>query len=128
VSFADIGREFGISRQRAYQIYEQALRDVPAPVIAQIRQEESALLDEVVRGLLAIARDEAASLQARIAAWMALVRCSESRRRLYGADSPAKAVVQVIPESVVDSEIERLSRELRARGIDPEKVVSEIES
>lgn len=51
-----------------------------------------------------------------IQAALALLRVSESRRKLTGADEPAKQRVQVITEDMVDAAIAGLTGQLNAMG------------
>lgn len=51
-------------------------------------------------------------------AGLALLRVSESWRKLKGLDAPAKSRVEVISENTVDAEIKRLEDEMAARDRD----------
>ena len=50
-----------------------------------------------------------------IQAGLALLRVSESRRKLLGLDAPQRARVEVITEDAVEAEIRRLSEKLNDR-------------
>lgn len=56
----------------------------------------------------------------KVQAAMALMRISESLRKLLGADAPTRHRLEVITEDVVDAEIRRLEEELRANDADAE--------
>ena len=51
-----------------------------------------------------------------ISASLALLKVSESRRRLLGLDQPMRRTVEVITEDQVDAEIRRLEGKLAAPG------------
>lgn len=121
-SFADIGAQLGVSKQRAYQLHQAALRQVPATTLAQVRQEEGELIDEAVRELRVIALDPDTSPRTKVEAWGQIRGYSESRRRLYGADAPRREEIQIISEATIDAEIERKTAELLAHGVTDEQI------
>jgi len=113
-SFDEIGRELGISRQRAWRIYQAALRQIPAASVGDHRVEELALIDDATRDLLLVAKDPSNLLRYRIEAWNGVCRWAERKARLLGLDAPAKRAIEVITQDVVEAEIARLEAELAA--------------
>ncbi|MGW6502952.1 sigma factor-like helix-turn-helix DNA-binding protein [Nonomuraea angiospora] len=49
VEFAEIGERFGVSKQRAHQIYTQALKEIPAHEVTELRTEQAERLDDMLR-------------------------------------------------------------------------------
>ena len=109
---AEIARQLGISQQRVSQLYQRALREIPAGNLAEYRAEELDLIDTATRGLLRLAHDPAVSPRTRVEAWSVLRGWADRRARLLGLDAPAQARVQVITEDMVDAEIARLTAEI----------------
>lgn len=69
VPFDEIGRRLDppVSKQRAHQIYAEALRQLPAMTVAEYRAEQEELLDELERRARAVAdRDHVAVSQGRV--------------------------------------------------------------
>jgi hypothetical protein len=122
VGFRQIGQELGISHTRAHQIYEAARNRIPASRLADLRAEESELLDEGVQSLLKIARDDRltsdgkpiVSPRTRVEAWNAICKFSESKRRLFGADAPQRKEVTVLSDSVVDAALRKANEDHEA--------------
>jgi hypothetical protein len=54
VSFEEIGKTLGVTRQRAHQIYVATLRDIPATEVAEYRAEQAERLDELLREAYAV--------------------------------------------------------------------------
>lgn len=111
-TFADIGRALGISKQRAHQLYEQALAEIPAQQLSEHRAEELILIDDATRDLMRIARDEATSPRTAVEAWNAIKGWAERKARLLGLDAPARHRVDVITSDMIEQEIARLEAEL----------------
>lgn len=115
-TFDDIGRMLGISRQRAHQLYQQALRDIPALAVAEHLAEELTLIDDACRGLMLIAADRNVSPRTRIEAWAVLCRWAERKARLLGLDAPVKARIEVLDDQAVEEMNRQLEAELAALG------------
>jgi hypothetical protein len=140
-SFEEIGRELRVTDTRAHQLWTDALkRTVKEPADAQ-RALELQRLDALqvhltrvlarrhvtVSGGKIITDDDGQPLLddgPTIAAAQALVRVSESRRRLLGLDEPVRADItakvhaEVYSISALDRELERVTAELAEQ--DPE--------
>ncbi|WP_425171357.1 hypothetical protein [Mycobacterium sp.] len=110
VSFPKIGAELGITHQRVQQIFQTARDRIPAARLADLRAEESELLDQAIAGLLVIATG-GKSEHARVEAWRAIIAASESKRKLFGADAPVRREVTVLTESVVDAALRKINDE-----------------
>jgi hypothetical protein len=110
VSFAKIGAELGITPQRVHQIFEKARDRIPAARLADLRAEESELLDQVIAGLLEIAH-KGNSEHARVQAFLGIIHASESKRKLFGADAPMRKEITVLTEDAVDAAIRKLNEE-----------------
>ncbi len=115
IPFAKIAVDLGISRQRAGQLYQRALREIPAGSVAEYRAEELDLIDTASRSLMRIAADPATSPRTKVEAWSVLRGWSERRSRLLGLDAPARSRVEVITEDAVDRAIAELSAEVERR-------------
>jgi len=48
-TFEAIGEQLGVTRQRAHQIYWQALKEIPAQEVSEYRAEQVERLDEMLR-------------------------------------------------------------------------------
>lgn len=48
VSFEDIGAQFGITRQRAHQIYWTTVKAIPMPEVQALRQEQREILEDLI--------------------------------------------------------------------------------
>ena len=108
VSFAEIGRVEGISEQRAWKIYQEALHAIVAPHLAEHRAEELMLVDDAIRDLLPIAREHTKSARTSVEAWSAIRGWAEHKARILGLN----AAVKVEVSDAVDAEIGRLAAEL----------------
>ena len=115
VSFEDIGRALGISKQRAHQIYIKALAEIPAAEIGEHRAEELTLIDDAIRDLLRLARDHARPRTA-VEAWNAIRGWSERKAKLLGLDAPSRKAIEVITTEMIEAEIARLEIELGKDG------------
>jgi hypothetical protein len=124
VPFADIGANLNISPQRVHQIFQAARDRIPAARLADLRAEESELIDRAIAGLLVIA-ETAKSDHAKVNAWLAIIRASESKRALFGADAPQRKEITVLTEDAVDAAIRKVNEEhealiaqAKANGVD----------
>lgn len=110
VPFRTIGAELNISAQRVHQIFEAARDRIPAQRLADLRAEESELLDQVIAGLMDIAHN-GKSEHAKVQAWLGIIHASESKRKLFGADAPLRKEITVLTEDAVDAAIRKLNEE-----------------
>lgn len=92
VSYAAIGQELGVSPARVHQIYKRALSRGVVMEAAELRHEESELLDRAVASLMKLA-ETASKDSDRIAAWGQVTRLMERRARLFGLDAAEKVEV-----------------------------------
>lgn len=104
----EIADMLGVTPGRISQLYSQALRDIPAPAVAEHRAEEIALADDATRSLLLLAGDRDVSPRTRIEAWSSARGWAEHKARLLGLNTPVKLEVS----DAVDAELERLAARL----------------
>lgn len=97
--FADIGREVGVSTTRAWQLYQEALRLVPAPSVAEHRTEDLLLADDAIADLLKIARDHSKP-RTSVEAWNAIRGYLERRARLLAMDTLKLEVSAEVDEQI----------------------------
>ena len=105
----------------------RALNELNTETAGEVLRIEDARLDDMVRrlqsvfatphyivtpgGKIACHPDTGEPLRDTgpiVAAVLALLRVSESRRKLHGTDAPARTRVEVVTEDMVDAEIARL--------------------
>lgn len=122
LTFAEIAVEMGMTPSGVWRAYEKALASVPSPAVAQHRQEEVQLTDDVVRDLLRIARNPANLLRYRVEAYSVARSWSERKDRLLGLNAPTKRSVEIIEQDTVEREIRRLEQELLAMGATAEEL------
>jgi hypothetical protein len=114
-SFDEIGQALGVSRQRAWTIYQKALAEIPKPQAEQHLAEELQLIDAGIKDLWLLAHDHRRPRSA-IDAWNGIARFIELEARLLDLFPAAKSRVQVITEEDVQREIEHLQAEIAAVG------------
>lgn len=108
VPIQEIADMLGVTPGRISQLYSQALRDIPAPAVAEHRAEEIALSDDATRALLVLAADRDVSPRTRIEAWTSARGWAEHKARLLGLNAPVKLEVS----DAVDAELQRLADRL----------------
>jgi hypothetical protein len=111
-TFDDIGRALGISKQRAHQLYEQAITEIPAQQVDEHRAEELTLIDDAIRNLMVLARDPDTSSRTKVEAWNAIRGWAERKARLLGLDAPRRQAIEVITTDMIEEEIARLEAKL----------------
>jgi hypothetical protein len=133
-TFTDIGRQLGVTAQRAYQLHTDALRRTVQEPADQLRAVEAHRLDQLQAHAVEVLRARHVLVQAGrpvldpasgdpyvdhgpvLAAISVLLRVAERRARLLGLDAPAKVDAQVRGEvhslSAIDAELARLHAEL----------------
>lgn len=95
--FSRIGEQFGISGERARQIYGQALDRTISDAVNDVRAQLSDLADSALAELLAIAADKTATRRSRIDALTSARGWANELARLHGAYRP-EAVEVTTPE------------------------------
>lgn len=123
-SYREISAQMGYTGSNAYKAVQRAIAAAPAEAVAEMRVIESALLDDVIAKLWDIVlADHPYINQGRrfegvsdagpvIAALGGIVRASESKRKLWGLDAPARQVITVVTEDAVDAELRKLEAEM----------------
>jgi hypothetical protein len=109
-----IGDDLGVSRQRARQIYDEALNEVTAAQVTEHRHEEGELIDRAVRELLCIAEGPEVNPRTRLEAWNSIRGWSEYRSKLYGLFAPSKSSVEVLTRDAFTADLERMAAELES--------------
>lgn len=92
VPFRKIAEELDLSVTRVVQLYQKSLQEIPALEAAEMRSEESDLIDTAVTRLTHIA-ETAEKESDRIAAWGQVARYMERRAKLFGLDAAQKIAV-----------------------------------
>jgi AcrR family transcriptional regulator len=87
VSFEDIAEELEISPARVYQIYRDALKEIVAPDVEELRKEQKALINRAINNLLPDTEDDDPDVAAK--AWTIINRYLERLSRLMGLDMPS---------------------------------------
>ncbi|MET8864656.1 hypothetical protein ABZW11_17100 [Nonomuraea sp. NPDC004580] len=106
VTFEAIGRQLGVSRQRAHKIYTDALKAIPAQEVNEYRAEQAERLDEMLRrayevlerkhitvsnGKVIYLDDEPMEDDApTLMAIKTVLAIEERRAKLLGLDTPVK--------------------------------------
>ena len=114
LTYAEIGDRLGVDQSTAFRAVQRALRIVPTEEIAQVKALELRKLDYREQVLFGIMERGHVKVDHSpvIAASNALDRVAKRRADLLGLDAPRKAVVQVVTEDMIDSEIRRLEQKL----------------
>ena len=127
MSFADIGAQFGISRQAAHQGFKRALAETVREASEDVRVTELARLDRLYQEALAVLAARHLVVQngrvvrdadgeplvdpkPRLGAIDRALKVQERRAKLLGLDAPTKNDVRVTDS--LDSRIEQLAAEL----------------
>jgi hypothetical protein len=112
-TFAQIGAELGVTRQRAHRIWQTALEKAPAPRIHEYRKEAVQFADQRVQELIALQRQPGtagrtyAELERQIILW------EERKAKVLGIDAPTRKEINVITSDAIDAEIRRLTTEMQ---------------
>lgn len=110
LSFAEIGRQLGITGQRAGQLYREALAQIPRMAVEEHRVEEQELYDTAIHQLMKIATSVTTTPKVKVEAWAAIRGYAERKAKLLGLDAPSKH--EVISLDAIDREIAELTRAL----------------
>ena len=116
----EIGAAVGVSASVACRDWQAAMARHPLSrtTLEDYRAEETELIDQAVRALMAIARDDSVmpngrarvSERTRVEAWAAIRGWAERKARLLGLDAPAKYNVTTLGQ--IETEIACLEAEL----------------
>jgi hypothetical protein len=113
-TFDQIGRTLGISRQRAHQLYSQALAEAPAPQLDEHRTEELILIDDAIRDLMKIARDSGTTPRTAVEAWTSIRGWAERKAKQLGLDAPTRHEVRQI--DAIDARLFELAEQMGPVG------------
>jgi hypothetical protein len=94
LTFAEIGQTMGFTAQRAHQIYNDALKAVPALQVDEHRVEELTLVDDAIASLWDIAHN-AKQPRTAVEAWTSIRGWAERKAKLLGLDTPVKQELTV---------------------------------
>jgi hypothetical protein len=116
LTYAQIAGQLGwANKSGAYHAVRRAIADSHRLPRAEAAKAEEERLDYLTRTLTRLAAGHGCDADV-ISASLALLKVSESRRRLLGLDQPMRRTVEVITEDQVDAEIRRLEGKLAAPG------------
>jgi hypothetical protein len=114
LTYTQIAEQMGWrSKSASHQAVRRALADqyrLPQAEAIRVEEQRLDMLTRAFTRILAGQGDDGLVIQAGLA----LMRVSESRRKLLGLDAPARRRVDVITEDVIDSAIKQLQDELAA--------------
>ncbi len=108
-TFEQIGRALGISKERAWKLYQEALAQIPAPHVEEHRAEELMLIDDAISDLLKIARNHERPVSA-VEAWNSIRGWAERKAKLLGLDAPTR--FEHLTIDAIDAEIRMLKAEM----------------
>lgn len=119
-SFAAIGRQFGISQHTVHDKIKAAIADMPKEEASELRSLEAQKLD------FAETRLQDQIRAGNVPAINALVRLSESRRKLLGLDMPEQHEVKISreEESLIDQLASALTEQSKRREAEEEDTTS----
>jgi hypothetical protein len=137
-TFEEIGRQFGISTTRAYQLYTDALRRTVKEPADRLRTLELQRLDQLQLYATGVLRDRHLVIQGgqvvldprtrqpyidpgpTLTAVRTLLAVADRRAKLLGLDAPAKVDARLRAEvysiAAIDEELARVQAELDALG------------
>lgn len=110
LTYTGIGRQMGVTADRARQFVEAAIAQRIQPKARELREIEVARLDRYLEKL--DPEIEAGNPKAIAQA----LRVAERRARLLGLDSPVQIEMQVHEKTQADLELEEMVREAQARN------------
>lgn len=111
MTFEAIGKQLGVTAQRAHQIWRATLLAMPAVNLMEHRTEAVNFCDQMVQELLLLARrpDTAprttAELHRQVLGW------EERRAKLLGLDQPVRREITVLTEDAVDAALRKVTDE-----------------
>ncbi len=125
-TYRQIGSEMGVQVATAYKMVGRAIASAPVEAVNELRAIESERLTAVIAKAWEIVHADHPYVSAGrlltgvqdagpVLAALNLIRTtSESLRKLYGLDAPARQTITVITEDAVDAELRRLETEVAA--------------
>lgn len=118
MTFLEIAQRMGVSESTAERLVERGMDRIVCPDAKRARQRELRHLERVRRALWGNVGDDCTAVLADDPSTaMALVKVSESIRKLLGLDAPAKLDATVRDKPASDYSIEELREMLReAKG------------
>ncbi len=108
-TFDQIGRALGISKERAWKLYQEALAAIPAAQVEEHRAEELMLIDDAIADLLKIARDHGKPMTA-VEAWNSIRGWADRKAKLLGLDAPTRH--EYLTLDAIDAQIRMLKAEM----------------
>lgn len=123
-TYRQIATELGVDVAAAYKMVGRAIASAPVEAVNELRAIESERLTAVIAKAWEIVHADHPYVSAGrlltgvqdagpVLAALNLIRTtSESLRKLYGLDAPARQTITVITEDAVDAELRRLETEL----------------
>ena len=112
-SFEQIGKDLGVTAQRAHQIYRKGREMFPAQRLEQRRAAALRRYGEIRATLWDTANScGPKGAHNKIRSLEALIRLEDRQAALEGIDSPRRSELTVVPQDAVEAEIRRLEREM----------------
>ena len=108
-TFEQIGRALGVTKERAWKLYQEALADVPVPHVDEHRAEELMLIDDAIADLMKLARNHDTPRTA-VEAWNGIRGWAERKAKLLGLDAPQR--FEHLTIDAIDAEIRMLKAEM----------------
>jgi hypothetical protein len=109
-TFDQIGRALGVSKERAWKLYQEALAQVPAAQVDEHRAEELVLIDDAIAALMRIARDGGTSPRTAVEAWTSVRGWAERKAKLLGLDAPTR--FEHLTLDAIDAELRKAKAEM----------------
>ncbi len=106
LNYERIAATLQISKSRAWQLVNRAIKEITAESAEELVKLEAARLDDMFRAMWV------SGMEGKGWAIDRLLAIMERRARLFGLDQPQKHSVAVISEDAIDAEIRRLTEEL----------------
>jgi len=108
-TFDQIGRALGISKERAWKLYQEALAQVPAAQVDEHRAEELVLIDDAIADLMKIARVHDKPMTS-VEAWNSIRGWAERKAKLIGLDAPTR--FEHLTLDAIDAQLRVLKAEM----------------
>jgi hypothetical protein len=141
-TYEAIGKDLGVSGQRAHQLVKKALDRHETPMVEELRAMEVERLDVMLvkawemyfakhpyvsagQVVYLVTGPDGGSENVvvvndagvNIAAGQLLLRIAERRAKLLGLDTPVPMKIQVLTEDVIDAELRRLAEQLGTEAV-----------
>lgn len=114
-TFEQIGRALGVSKERAWKLYQEALAEIPAAHVDEHRAEELILIDDAIADLLKVARDHDRPRTA-VEAWNSIRGWAERKAKLLGLDAPQQ--IEHFTIDAIDAQLRILKAEMGELPLD----------